>query len=240
MLNTISSRATFYDITGYLIPGVATIGLGILYVAAFLGPGSACFILGCISGNKLISSILIIAVGYIVGHLMNALSSAILEKSLCAKEFSAAKMWYRRVLHKSPTRAAAINDGVKEDFGISDEELTTFDMRIRMEELMPRTSITGMSFLSFYGMSRTICLLALLTIPAGIGLSIRILPCPNCCVVSILVTLALLAIAKLYKYQYIRFVEYYYDFLGSTLLFRVERKSLGNQDTIQKKEEIHV
>ena len=48
------------------------------------------------------------------------------------------------------------------------------------------------------------------------------------------------AIAKLYKYQYIRFVEYYYDFLGSTLLFRVERKSLGNQDTIQKKEEIHV
>ena len=103
--------------------------------------------------------------------------------------------------------------------GVCPSGLSTFDIRIRMEEIMPRASVTGMSFLSFYGMSRTLSMLAVLLIPSCVGITSRLLSCPACCIASALICIMLLLIAKLFQYQYIRFVQYYYDFLGSTLLY---------------------
>lgn len=219
MFNTIGSRATFYDIIGYLIPGIIAEGIGCTYVYAILGDKAAAAVLSFISKNTLLCSVLIVCGGYCFGHLMNALSSAILEKVIYKDAFNRAKDWYGRIKDKNPSRADRIVNCVKSEYKLDIERLTTFDIRIRMEEILPRASVTGMSFLSFYGMSRTLSLLSLLLIPSSVCAAIRFLTCPMCCVVSVASCIILLMIAKVFQYQYIRFVQYYYDFLGSTLMY---------------------
>lgn len=100
------------------------------------------------------------------------------------------------------------------------EEISVFDMRIRMEENLPRATITGFSFLSFYGMCRTLTLLVVLaSIPISYWSS-SLVSCKLSGLVFTLVFLLVLAIATAFKYQYLRFVVYYYDFMGSTLLYK--------------------
>lgn len=224
MFNTISSRATFYDIIGYLIPGVITEGIGCTYVYTVFGGKTSTAVLMFIANNTLLCSVLIVCVGYCLGHMMNALSSALLEKCLYKEEFKMAKDWYGRVKDSNPTRAAQIADRIQSEYKLEVERLSTFDIRIRMEEMMPCASVTGLSFISFYGMSRTVSLLVVLLIPSCVGIAIRFLSSPICCITSMVICIVLLLIAKLFQYQYIRFVQYYYDFLGSTLLYVPKEK----------------
>lgn len=218
MINTIANRATFYDVIGYLVPGVIFLGIGWLYWYQFIDDESAKWVAKHMLKNVFATSLAIAAIGYVLGHIANAASSSLLEKWIFKNSFDSAKKWYDRVLEKNPVRASVIKQNVDSEYHISPTDLSSFDMRIRMEELMPNATITGFSFLSFYGMSRTMALLAWLSsfplaflvglrYDGGLAIFAAFVTFVGCCVVG-----------ALFCYQYLRFVEYYYDFLGSTLL----------------------
>ena len=218
MLNTLSARATFYDVIGYLIPGILSMGIGWLYWYVFVDVASAVRILRLMTNHGLVATFLILACGYVIGHLVNAISSAILEKLIFKSRFNMAKKWLDRVQTANPDRVNRITTNVQAEFKIPAEALTSFDMRIRMEEKMPNATITGFSFLSFYGMNRTLALLSWLTaIPVCVIVG-RHFHGTSSFVLAGLSCVAMLVIGGFFSYQYLRFVEYYYDFLGSTLM----------------------
>lgn len=218
MFNTIANRATFYDVIGYLVPGAIFLGVAWLYWYQFIDGESAKWAAKHMLKNVFVTSLAIAAIGYVSGHLVNAVSSLLLEKWIFKKPFANAKKWHERALEKNPARANAIQRNVDSEFHVTMADLTTFDMRIRMEEMMPNATITGFSFLSFYGMSRTLALLAWLSsLPLSFLIGMRYEG--GIAIFAALVTfITLCAVGGFFCYQYLRFVEYYYDFLGSTLL----------------------
>lgn len=222
MIKTIASRATFYDVIGYLIPGC--ISLIVMWLWFFIfSYESATWFVRVLLKHGVATTLCVIPLGYVIGHLVNSISSVLFEKWLFKSEFQKAKQWYNRVLEKCPARAERIQENVKIEFGIGakPELLTVFDIRIRMEERMPNATITGFSFLSFYGMSRTLAFLTFLTaVPIGVW-CFEMCYCFCCGFVIGVIGFLLVVLAGLaFIHQYLRFVEYYYDFLGSTLMFR--------------------
>ena len=159
MLNTLSSRATFYDVIGYLVPGVISLGIGWLWLF-MLDHDFAIWCARLMARHGFYALLCMAAVGYVAGHFVNAMSSLLLEKFVFKKRFAKAKQWYERVVAKCPAKAKLIAENVKREFKLDVTALSAFDMRIRMEESMPNATITGFSFLSFYGMSRTMALLS--------------------------------------------------------------------------------
>lgn len=178
--------------------------------------------------HGIFASLCLIAMGYIAGHLVNSMSSLLLEKFLFKKQFAKAKQWYERVVAKCPAKAKLIAENVRQEFKLDVTALSAFDMRIRMEESMPNATITGFSFLSFYGMSRTMALLSWVG-----ALPIAMFVADKYCGIKAffaggMVFLIICVVGFFFCYQYIRFVEYYYDFLGSTLL-RVDNRKYGEK-----------
>ena len=213
MLNTLSSRATFYDVIGYLVPGMLTIGIAGSYAYMFSDSQSMMRIIRAGLQHSFLSSIALCAVGYVLGHLMNSCSSYFLEKHLFANRFRNAKSWCSRLGSKE--RADQVRVKAKCIFGVEIESLTSFDLRIRMEERMPNATITGFSFLSFYGMSRT---LALLTWFSSIPIAELARRSFGCWLAFAVAFFTVVILGFLFINQYLRFVEYYYDFLCSTLM----------------------
>lgn len=213
MLNTLSSRATFYDVVGYLVPGVLTIGIVVFWGYVFADVEQVLRLIRAILRYSFISSIFLCALGYILGHLMNSFSSCLLEKWLLSCRFNKAKDWRLRL--GTDDRKNRIRRNVVSEYGVDVASLTSFDIRIRMEEKMPNATITGFSFLSFYGMSRT---LALLFWIAAIPVAEYLRTAYSSWWVFGGSFIVCVGLGFLLVYQYLRFVEYYYDFLGSTLL----------------------
>lgn len=227
MFDSLTSRATFYDITGYLVPGICAEGVAWLWLYAFRPEPAVALLSGPLwKGGGFVVAVLLVATGYIAGHLVNAFSSLIIQKWLFRKPFARAMDWRTRSLKNSPKRMDRIRERSFELYGLLPEDLKTFDLRIRGEEGMPQSFVTGFSFLSFYGMNRTLSLLCVLaSIPCALLASRqRLLYCPAASVaLSIVFTFGAAAI---FLHQYLRFAEYYYNFLGSTLLVksRLEEK----------------
>ena len=218
MLNTLSSRATFYDVIGYLFPGILSLGTGWLWWYVFVDIDSAMRIARLMINHGLLATFFMLAGGYVTGHLANSISSALLEKVIFKTKFRTAKKWLDRAKSTNADRARRIEANAQTEFKVSAEALTSFDMRIRMEEKMPNATITGFSFLSFYGMSRTLALLswlAALPVCVIIGRNFNGTASLSAAGLS---CIAMIIIGGFFSYQYLRFVEYYYDFLGSTLM----------------------
>ena len=161
--------------------------------------------------------------GSIAGHLVNAFSSLIIQKWLFRKPFARAMDWRTRSQKNSPKRMDRIRERSFELYGLLPDDLKTFDLRIRGEEEMPQSFVTGFSFLSFYGMNRTLSLLCVLASVPSCELARRtgLLSHPAA---SVLLALALtVGSAALFLHQYLRFVEYYDNYLESILHDRKAR-----------------
>ncbi len=226
MFNNLTSRATFYDVTGYLIPGILSIGIG--WTTCYIFGGRVVLdetvtVLGKMGG--VVTTLVLIAVGYVCGHLLNALSSAVYEKWLLKSSFNKAKNWQNRLSQYGKSRESMISFRAKAIFGVDVTDLQSFDLRIRAEERLPQSFVTGFCFLSFYGMCRTLSLITLFSLPimAKFGWDSCCCVCKYAWIckalVALIISVLIIGIAVAFAYQYLRFVAYYYDYLGSTLLF---------------------
>ena len=119
MFNSLTSRAAFYDITGYLVPGICAEGVAWLWLYA-IRPGPAAALLSgplWLHGGFVIA-IILIATGYIAGHLMNSLSSLLFQKWLFKKAFERAMDWRTRSQKNAPKRMARIRERSHELYGL--------------------------------------------------------------------------------------------------------------------------
>lgn len=223
MLNTLSARATFYDIIGYFVPGMLVCGIVLIWLNVLGGEAVIDCVCELANGHWFTASIVGVALSYVAGHCANSCSSWLLEKHIFAERFVGASNWYKRLRDCSPERELAVKKVVDAEFGVDADKLKPFDLLIRMEEFLPQATMSGFSFLCFYGMSRTMALLSwFAAIPVGIFTGVHW--CGGCytmiCAGAVTGVLMCL-IGALFVNQYLRFARYYYDFLASTLMFPV-------------------
>ena len=221
MLNTLSARATFYDIIGYFAPGVIALGIAWFWLVILGGGCLAEMIMETMFKHWIVFAVIGLAVSYVAGHCANSCSSWLLEKYVFAEQFKDAKNWCKRLHEQSPERATVIKRNVDAEFGVEIDKLNSFDMLIRMEEFLPQANMSGFSFLCFYGLCRTMALLSWLgAVPVGIFMGMNWHGGCRAQIGAGVVTAVLLCfVGALFIHQYLRFVRYYYDFLGSTLMF---------------------
>lgn len=201
-MDSLGFRATFYDIIGYIIPGSLAFFVGWTNVFVWGDAELAKNAMKIVLGNPWLSLIAIAAAGYVCGHALNALSS-------CVIEWPLRKLWWRMWIDwtsRLDKEKLARVDGIAQSiFGMPAKKLSAFDIRIRLESQLPGPAITGLCFLSYYGMSRNLVALSLLATPVSIA-------------IAGWWGIASLIVAGLFFYQYKRSVVNYYDFLGSSLL----------------------
>ena len=228
MLNTLSARATFYDIVAYFVPGLIALGVVGLWIVILGGGGFASEMIDVMFKHWVAASILGVALSYVAGHCANSCSSWLLEKHLFAERFADASNWHKRLHDCSPERESVVKKVVDAEFGVAPEKLKPFDLLIRMEEVLPQATMSGFSFLCFYGMSRTMALLSwLAAIPVGIFIGMNWCGCCYTMIcVGVVTGVLMCAVGMLFANQYLRFVLYYYDFLASTLMFSVGKAKL--------------
>ena len=223
MFNGLSFRTTIYDIFGYLMPGFLLISLCRIISQIHSG---ATFPMLTLPSN-VIGAFEHLVLSYVLGHAVNALSKIVYEKGLFAKQFQNAKNWQARVTDE--TRRKNLETRTKTLFNLSLSELSDKELRIRCEEKLPQAYSTGFTYLSFYGMSRSLALLCLPLLPILVYTTWHWCYFVECkCVRSVLALLGgslALGLAYLFKYQYLRFVELYYDYLGASLLVDIENNT---------------
>lgn len=167
-MDSLGFRATFYDIIGYMIPGSLAILVGWANVFALGDAELAKKAMKIVVENPGFSFVAIAAVGYICGHALNALSS-------CVIEWPLRKLWWRTWIDwtsRLDKEKLARVDGIAQSiFGMPAKKLSAFDIRIRLESQLPGPAITGLCFLSYYGMSRNLVALSLLATPISIAIA---------------------------------------------------------------------
>lgn len=207
-MDSLGFRATFYDVIGYMIPGSLAILVGWANVFVWGDVVLAKKAMKTVVENPWFSLITIAAVGYICGHALNALSS-------CIIEWPIRKLWWKKwtdwTSRLDKEKLACVNVIAQNIFSMPAKQLSAFDIRIRLESQLPGPAITGLCFLSYYGMSRNLVALSLLATPVSITIG-------GWWGVTSLV------VACLFFYQYKRSVVNYYDFLGSSLLLAGNKK----------------
>lgn len=202
-MDSLGFRATFYDIIGYMIPGSLAILVGWANVFAWGDAEVAKKAMKTVVENPGFSVVVIATVGYVCGHVINAFSS-------CIIEWPIRKFWWREwtdwTSRLDKGKLARVNGIAQSIFGMPAKKLSAFDIRIRLESQFPGPAITGLCFLSYYGMSRNLVALSLLATPVSIT-------------IGGWWGIGSLILAGLFFYQYKRSVVNYYDFLGSSLSF---------------------
>lgn len=236
MINSIASRGTLYDITGYVMPGF--VAEGILWLTAYAfgcSEGAVGFAKTVWKEGGFLSAIVFVVAAYVLGHMVNSVSSAVIEKRICFKRFKDAADWYSRMKRKGGSRLMLIESRAMELFNVNASELETFDILARAAEYLPRAFVSGFSFLSFYGMCRSLSLLCFLAIPSIFSISFNgyTCACEHELVCKILVGLLacvpVLIAAVAFWNQYLRFVKYYADYLASTLLCKGENEPIATE-----------
>lgn len=234
MINSITSRGTFYDITGYIMPGFAVQGLTLLSIYAMGGESiSESFVKKVWSEGGLLTTAIVVVLAYVLGHLINSISSVLLEKWILKSKFESSANWYGRVREEGGFRATQIETRAKELFHVDAHELKVFDILARAAEYLPNAFVSGFTFLSFYGMCRSLALLCFLSIPPIFLISFRCCTC-TCehefickIVIGLLSCTPALIVALAFTNQYLRFVKYYADYLASTLLCKGENEPVA-------------
>lgn len=218
MFSGLSIRTTIYDIFGYFMPGAFLLAIGYLGYSFYTGK----FVIPIPIGAMEILGIIISS--YALGHAVNAASKLLFEKWLLQKEFAEAVNWQRR--EKNEARLKKLEAQSWQIFGMHLSDLTNVELRIRCEERLPQSFATGFTFLSFYGMCRSLLFLCVLATPLGICHAwhffkfIEYSLCRGA--LAAVGGVPLIALAYLFGYQYLRFAQNYFDYLKSSLLIDVE------------------
>lgn len=202
-MDSLGFPATLYDIIGYMIPGSLAIFVGWANVFVWGDVELAKNAMKIVVENPGFSFVAIAAAGYVCGHALNALSSCFIEWPIRKLWWNKWTNWTSRLGQEKLVRVDEIAQCI---FSMPAKQLSAFDIRIRLESQLPGLAITGLCFLSYYGMSRNLVALSLLATPVSIA-------------IAGWWGIGSLIVAGLFFYQYKRSVVNYYDFLGSSLSF---------------------
>lgn len=220
MLESLVSRARFYDITGYWIPGNLTIGIIWLYARVFGWAEEADKAIAFVGDHWLASTILVFIVGgYAIGHLVNALSKLLIEKIVFSNAYEKNADWLARLKERNGTKEQEILHRFSDKFKYEPSSYKAAGSVIQgwAEEKLPAPSMTTFRFLCFYGMNRTLAILTLAVIPPTAHWVLR--HSHFCCmIITIFVGVF---ISGMFIYQYLRFVEYYANSIPELLLMDV-------------------
>lgn len=152
MMSNLAARGTFYDIFGYLVPGFCTEVLLWAVSHAFFDETAAIVVIrkACEGGGCLIL-LLLICGAYVLGHLINSLSGVVYERWLLLSMFTYAINWQARIKKKGGGRIKEIELRARRLFNIEAKGLQMIDLLVRAAEYLLNAFVSGLCFLSFYG-----------------------------------------------------------------------------------------
>ena len=190
-------KTTFYDLIGYVVPGA----LLVLFIAKVCAAVSLSMnhvdILQSLVSLNIYSFLGLIALSYVAGHFLAALSSGIIEKGLCC--------WVGSLSEKTTVKSVVpslhlkIKEKFEEHFGVEFDSESIKLMMTVVEEYMPRAYSTAFIFLSLYGMARNFTLIFLI---AAVG-DLCLLFVGRC--VSFFMPLGFLVLSIIFFLQYVKF-----------------------------------
>jgi hypothetical protein len=230
----VSIKTTIYDIFGYLLPGMLSIGcIFVFYRQATEDVGLIDAFTGNLCGVNVYSCAALVGVGYLVGHFVSALSSLVLEKWMLHKLNLFGKSWDLIKILDNDTYQQ-LSKKYKEVFKLEANKDEKFfrNCLVYVEARQPAVYSTAFVFLSFYGMARGIALIA---ITSAIWAFIYIGFYSKQCVCAVYVILALLAFAGFMR-QYLRFQRYFRQHILSGFLLPGEDEK-GEDERDKKVEE---
>ena len=199
-------------------------GVLLLYWYAFY-PHTCKLILGWMETSKW-SYLVVVVLGYVLGHLANALSSLIVEhwlffgplhkiKSPFAKALRDATLPDSGIQSSSKTREKVMISSFEELFGYKPNKDSRRELRLIAQKYLGGIPPSGMNYMAYYGLNRVLFVVSLLLI-LPIAMILVNGGASGLCVGIVIVLNAVMT--SVFLWQYWRFVGKYSDFLASLVL----------------------
>lgn len=224
MSGQLSNKATFYDLFCYWISGFAFMGVLFLYWYAFYP--DTCRLMSVWVESSKWSYFVVAVLGYVSGHLANALSSLVVEHWLFRGALLKIKNPFSKALrdavspdsvisHSAKTRARVMISSFEELFGYKPGEDSRRELRLIAQTYLGGIPPSGMNYMAYYGLNRVMFLLSFLSILPIATILVNCGATGLC--VGFVVVLNVIA-TSVFLWQYWRFVGKYSDFLASLVL----------------------
>ncbi len=223
MSSTLSNRATFYDLFCYWVSGFAFLGVGLLYLYAFC-PGKAQVLFSWMEASKW-SYFVVVILGYIAGHLANALSSLLVEHTFARKHLSRMKHPFAGVIDamnpetEIPSsirdKAKAMYETFEHIFGYRPCEDSRRELRLIAQARFGGEPPAGMNYMAYYGLNRVLFMTSVFALLPIVVILVESGSSWPCVVVAVILNIM---ISLAFLWQYLRFVIKYSEFLASFVL----------------------
>lgn len=223
MSSTLSNRATFYDLFCYWISGFAFLGVGLLYLYAFCQDRAQALFFWMEVSKW--SYFVVVVIGYMAGHLANALSSLLVEQTFAKKQISRLKHPFSNVID-AINPAAEIPSSVREKakemhqafeqiFGYKPCDDSRRELRLIAQTHFGGEPPSGMNYMAYYGLNRVLFVASVLTLLPIIVILVKS-GTPGLYVG--VAVIANIIVSLVFFWQYLRFVVKYSEFLASLVL----------------------
>ena len=203
-MDKLGIKATLYDFFGYLVPGLVFL----LYAYVFYQ--NICKELNFIVAlqslakyNKAVYSILVVLIGYCLGHIISSVSSFVIEKSIFGNiEFLKSKLELKEVV--SLDLYNSFQGEYKRYFNVDYNSKDIRTLICYVEKNNPEIYSTAFVFLAIYGMARNLSMISFMFSIAEIGCFIYL----NSKLIWIYI-LCGLGFGSVFFYEYFRFRKYF-------------------------------
>ena len=165
MSERFSNKATFYDLFCYWISGFSLLGVILLYGCAFF-PQHSKLLLGWLELSKW-SYFVVVVLGYVSGHLANALSSLIVEQWLFHRALLKKKSPFAKaqqdisipdsgILPPAKARAKVMIASFESMFGYNPTDDSRRELRLIAQKYLGGVPMSGMNYMAYYGLNRVL------------------------------------------------------------------------------------
>lgn len=145
-------KATIYDLLGYFVPGIVSIGLSLLIVFQLKPNGNITEIINSLfSSFSIYHAILLVIASYLLGFLYSGFSNIYFDNLF---SFLKRKLNLENILDKDSL--LSVNEKFKKQFETDLTESNFWLLICIVENEKPNIYSTALYYLSYYGMSRTL------------------------------------------------------------------------------------
>ena len=212
----VSIKTTIYDIFGYLMPGLLSIScIYAFYKQAIDKSGIIDAFAGIFNGWNVYSCAALVGVAYLVGHFISTLSSLVFEKWTLHEYKLFSEYWELEKILDNNTYIQ-LSKKYEKVFKIKANKDEKFFRKclVYVEAKQPAIYSTAFVFMSFYGMARSIALIAL---GFAVWTTVYIGIYSKQCIGMVYGILALIVFA-VFMQHYLRFQRYFRQHILSGFL----------------------